>query len=148
MISISQTQLLFMCSKANPKKVKFVTCMTFDNQWKPRWKPYPNYTLFSSASSLDIKIHSSREKKLNPRTELKKITCICNKIILTIKLMKSETTIVLNTRIVWHLILFHKQFSVALFLRFAPFQWQICFANNSDSMQNNSFNLLVERFEI
>ena len=57
------------------KMAKFVTCMSFDTQWKPRWKPhvfwisYPNHTLFSSDSSLDIKIHASKQKKLNIRTE-------------------------------------------------------------------------------
>ena len=45
---------------------------------------------FSSDSSLDIKIHSSKQNELNIRTEFKKIsilelgTCILNRMILTI----------------------------------------------------------------
>ena len=49
----------------------------------------------------NIKIHASKQKKLNIRTEFKKLaslgTYIFNKMILTIKLLKLEIKTVLNT---------------------------------------------------
>ena len=63
------TSLMIHELKSLSEMHKFVTCMPFDTQWKPRWKPhvlwisYPNHT-FSSDSSLDIKIYTSKQKKL------------------------------------------------------------------------------------
>ena len=42
------------------------------------WISYPNHTLFLSDSSLDIKSHASKQKKLNTRTELKKNNILAN----------------------------------------------------------------------
>lgn len=123
---------------------KFVTRMSFDTQWKPRWKPhvfwisYPNHTLLSSDSSLDIKIHASKQKKLSIRTEFKNISTLgnlhFNKIILTIKLMKLEIKTGINTHSVDTKYCSINSFRwISLYLRFAPIQWQIFFANNSDS---------------
>ena len=58
------------------KMAKFVTCMSFDTQWKHRWKPhvfwitYQNHAQFSSVFSLDIKISGSKQNKLNTKTIL------------------------------------------------------------------------------
>ena len=46
---------------------KFITCLSFDSQWKYRWKPYvlwityQNKAWFSFVFSLDIKIYGSKQ---------------------------------------------------------------------------------------